>query len=296
MDDKFRVAGRVAVDEVPPVGGLLDFRGKVVLVTGAGRGIGPGIALRFAEAGARVVVNYRESRKGAEAVVAQIEAAGGEAFAERADVTRTKDVAGLFHRCDEAFGRLDVLINNAGLYPESALLEMSEADWDAVVEANLRSVFLCTQAAARRMIARGSGGAIVNIASIEAANPRTGPLALRRGEGRGDRAHARRGAGAGPARDPRERRLTRADLERRDRAGLAGRGTALARQRAARTDGHARGCRRRLPVPRLARRTLDHRRQSCRGRRRDGEATFEASAVPLRPKPPRVHPLRGGAR
>ena len=127
--------------------------------------------MRFAEAGARVVVNYRESRKGAEAVVAQIEAAGGEAFAERADVTRTKDVAGLFRRCDEAFGRLDVLINNAGNYPAAGLLEMSEQDWDAVVDANLKSVFLCTQAAARLMVERGIQGAIVNIASIEAESP-----------------------------------------------------------------------------------------------------------------------------
>jgi len=156
---------------VPSPGALLDFTGKVVLVTGAGRGIGPGIALRFAEAGARVVVNYRESRKGAEAVVAQIEAAGGEALAQRADVTRTKDVAGLFKRCGEAFGRLDVLINNAGEYPVAGLLQMSEREWDAVVDANLKSVFLCTQAAARLMVERGIQGAIVNMASIEAESP-----------------------------------------------------------------------------------------------------------------------------
>ena len=159
------------MNDFPPVSGLLDFRGKAVLVTGAGRGIGPGIALRFAEAGARVVVNYRESRKGAEAVVTQIEAAGGEAFAQRADVTRTKDVAGLFKRCEEAFGRLDVLINNAGTYPSAGLLGMSEQDWDAVVDASLKSVFLCTQAAARLMVELGIQGAIVNIASIEAASP-----------------------------------------------------------------------------------------------------------------------------
>src|SRR3989304_7253382 len=155
------------MNDFPPVRGLLDFRGKAVLVTGAGRGIGPGIALRFAEAGARVVVNYRESRKGAEAVVTQIEAGGGEAFAQRADVTRTKDVAGLFKRWGEAFGRLDVLINNAGTYPVAGLLQMSEREWDAVVDANLKSVFLCTQAAAQLMVGRGIQGAIVNIASIE---------------------------------------------------------------------------------------------------------------------------------
>ena len=149
----------------------MNLKDRVALVTGAGRGIGPGIALRFAEAGARVVVNYRESRKGAEAVVAQIEAAGGEALAQRADVTRTKDVAGLFRRCEETFGRLDVLINNAGTYPVAGLLEMREQDWDAVMGANLKSVFLCTQAAARLMVKRGIQGAIVNIASIEAESP-----------------------------------------------------------------------------------------------------------------------------
>jgi len=159
------------VVEVPPVGGLLDFRGKVVLVTGAGRGIGPGIALRFAEAGARVVVNYRESREGAEAVVAEIEAAGGEALARRADVTRAKEVASLFQVCDEVYGRLDVLINNAGTYPVAGLLEMSEGEWDAVLDSDLKSVFLCTQAAARLMVDRGVQGAIVNIASIEAESP-----------------------------------------------------------------------------------------------------------------------------
>ncbi len=156
---------------IPSPKTLLDFTGKVALVTGSGSGLGSGIALRLAEAGAAVVVNYRSSAAGAQAVVAQIEAAGGQALAVQADVTQKASVESLIQQTVEAFGRLDVLVNNAGLYPLSTLVEMSEAEWDEVVNSNLRSTFLCTQAAAKQMIAQGQGGAIVNIASIEAENP-----------------------------------------------------------------------------------------------------------------------------
>ncbi len=150
---------------------LLDFSGKTALVTGSGSGLGTGIAIRFAQAGAAVVVNYRSSADGAQAVVAQIKARGGKAIAIQADVTRRGDVERLIEQTAVAFGRLDVLVNNAGVYPLSPLLEMSEAEWDDVINANLRSVFLCTQTAAKQMIAQGEGGAIINIASIEGENP-----------------------------------------------------------------------------------------------------------------------------
>jgi NAD(P)-dependent dehydrogenase (short-subunit alcohol dehydrogenase family) len=142
---------------------LLDFSGKTALVTGSGSGLGTGIAIRFAQAGAAVVVNYRSSADGAQAVVAQIKARGGKAIAIQADVTRRGDVERLIEQTAVAFGRLDVLVNNAGVYPLSPLLEMSEAEWDDVINANLRSVFLCTQTAAKQMIAQGEGGAIINI-------------------------------------------------------------------------------------------------------------------------------------
>jgi len=155
----------------PPPKQLLDLTGQGVLVTGAGSGIGSGIARRFAAAGAAVAVNYRESAAGAQAVVAEIEAGGGRAVALQADVGRREAVQTLVGEACAALGGVDVLVNNAGIYPLHPLLEMEDADWDAVLDANRRSTFLCTQAVARHMRATGRRGAIVNVASIEATNP-----------------------------------------------------------------------------------------------------------------------------
>jgi NAD(P)-dependent dehydrogenase (short-subunit alcohol dehydrogenase family) len=149
---------------------LLDFHGNSVLVTGAGSGIGCGIALRFAQAGADVAINYRSNEAGAREVGKKIEALGRKAPAIQADVSQGRDVERLMAEVVKALGGLDVLVNNAGSYPVSPLLEMSEEQWDSVIAANLRSVHLCTQAAARQMMRQG-GGAIINIASIEAENP-----------------------------------------------------------------------------------------------------------------------------
>lgn len=157
--------------ELPRPSRLLDFTGKVVVVTGAGSGIGSAIALRFADAGADVVVNFRSSRTGAEAVAARILALGRRTLTAQADVTRRSEAEGLAACAVQQMGRLDVWINNAGLYPLATLLEMTDAAWDQVVDANLRSVFLGTQAASREMVRLGWGGSIVNIASIEAENP-----------------------------------------------------------------------------------------------------------------------------
>jgi NAD(P)-dependent dehydrogenase (short-subunit alcohol dehydrogenase family) len=156
----------------PPISSLLDFSGKVALITGSGSGLGTGIARRFAEAGARVVVHYNQSRAGAATVMSEIISRGGSAIALQADVSREDDVTRLIASSVDAFGRLDVLINNAGIYPLDSVLDMPAAQWDAVINANLRSTFLCTQAAAKHMIAQAEGGgAIVNITSIEAENP-----------------------------------------------------------------------------------------------------------------------------
>lgn len=155
---------------VPSTNKLLDFSGKVVLVTGGGRGIGAGIAIRFAEAGADVALSYFSSEAGAAQVVAAIQALGRRALATQADVRSRADVERLVEKTVEELGTLDVLINNAGIYPLASVLEMKDEQWDDVLDTNLRSVYLCTQAAASRMIRQGSHGAIVNIASIEAQN------------------------------------------------------------------------------------------------------------------------------
>jgi NAD(P)-dependent dehydrogenase (short-subunit alcohol dehydrogenase family) len=152
----------------------MDFSGKSVIVTGASSGIGAGIATRFAEAGADIVVNYLTNKDGAQSVVKRIESLSRRALAVQADVTQTAGVTALIEEAIRAFGALDVLINNAGTYPVSSLVDMSETEFDQVIAANLRSVHLCTQAAARVIIAEGRNGAIVNIASIEAENPAAG--------------------------------------------------------------------------------------------------------------------------
>lgn len=157
--------------DIPNVKTLLDFTGKVVIVTGSGSGLGSGIARRFAEAGARVIVHYKTSAPGAQAVVDAIQAQGGQAVPVQADLTREDDAARLIAACVGAFGRADVLINNAGLYPLATLMEMTPAQWDETINANLRSAFLCTQAFARQIAAHQSSGAVVNITSIEAENP-----------------------------------------------------------------------------------------------------------------------------
>jgi len=155
--------------DFPAVARLLDFTDRIVLVTGAGGGLGQAIALRFAEAGARVAVHYRSRQGGAARVVERIGRERARALA--ADLTKEPDVRALVARTVEAFGRLDVLVNNAGSYPLAGLLDMTPAQWDEVVAANLTSVVLATQAAARQMVAQGQGGAIVNVTSIEAESP-----------------------------------------------------------------------------------------------------------------------------
>lgn len=156
---------------VPSPNLLLDFTDRAVLVTGGSKGIGAGIALRFAEAGANVAVNYNTSADEAESVVSQINAMGNRALSIQADTTSPAEVEKMVAAAAESLGRLDVLINNAGLYPLAAVEAMSEDEWDLVVDTNLKGVFLCTQAAARQMKTQEEGGTIVNIASIEGESP-----------------------------------------------------------------------------------------------------------------------------
>lgn len=156
-------------NHIPPdLHSALDYSGRVAVITGASRGIGAGIAARFAEGGAAVVINCRTDDVNAQAVAAKIRHAGGTAHVVLADVSTVAGATTLMKEASRLCGRVDVLVNNAGSYPVSPLVDMDPAEWDAVLRGNLRSAFLCTQAAARLMIEQGAGGAIVNISSIEA--------------------------------------------------------------------------------------------------------------------------------
>jgi 3-oxoacyl-[acyl-carrier protein] reductase len=147
--------------------------GRVALVTGAGKGIGRACALALANAGARVVVNYRGSVDAAQAVVSEITAAGGQAHAIGADVSQSAEVERLFTETASAFGPVEILVNNAGITRDGLLLRMSEEDWDEVVTTNLKSVFLCTKAALRGML-RARWGRVITIASVAGLNPNKG--------------------------------------------------------------------------------------------------------------------------
>ena len=139
--------------------------GKVALVTGAAKRIGRSVALRLASEGADVVVNYRSSRAEAEEVVAQISAIGRRAMAVQADVAMRADVLELFAAVEGEFGRLDVLVNNAGMFFPAKFEELTEEQWDRILGANLKSQFLCSQTAAP-MLRRSGHGRIINFASV----------------------------------------------------------------------------------------------------------------------------------
>jgi 3-oxoacyl-[acyl-carrier protein] reductase/pteridine reductase len=139
--------------------------GKVALVTGAAKRIGRSVALRLAQEGADVIVNYRSSKAEAEEVVAQISAMGRRAVAIRADAAKRGDVLAMFATVEKEFGRLDILVNNAGMFFPAKFEELTEEQWDTILDTNLKSQFLCSQAAAP-MLRRGGHGRIINFASL----------------------------------------------------------------------------------------------------------------------------------
>jgi 3-oxoacyl-[acyl-carrier protein] reductase len=138
--------------------------GRTALVTGAGSGIGRGIARALAAAGCRVAVNYHDAPDGAVQTVAEVRQSGGDAFAVRGDVRSASDVKAMIAEVVERSGTLDVLVNNAGIQTWTPLLDVTEQEWDLVIDTNLKGCFLCTQAAAHQMKTQGHG-AIVNIGS-----------------------------------------------------------------------------------------------------------------------------------
>ena len=144
---------------------MSNLEGKIALVTGGGRGIGRAICLELAARGATVIVNYNRSGAAAAEVVAQIEKAGGAAQNVQADVSDTEQVTTMFKAIVSDFGTIDILVNNAGMTRDNVIMMMKPDDFDAVIETNLRSCWLCCKTAARTMMRKRSGS-IVNITSV----------------------------------------------------------------------------------------------------------------------------------
>lgn len=145
---------------------MFNLSGKVALVTGAGRGIGRGIALALAKGGAHVAINYVTYPAQAESVSEEIRKMGRKALRVQADVTKKSEVEEMVSLVVREFGDIDILVNNAGILLFEPFLEMSEENWDRVIDVNLKGQFLVAQAVARQMVAQGRGGKIINLASI----------------------------------------------------------------------------------------------------------------------------------
>ncbi|MDP3052432.1 MAG: SDR family NAD(P)-dependent oxidoreductase [bacterium] len=142
----------------------MDLKNKVAIVTGARRGIGKGIVMALAKEGCNVVVSDINEEE-CEIVVGEIEKIGVEGLAVKCDVSRKEEVDNLIKKAVEKFGKLDILVNNAGIFPFTPFLKMTEADWDKVLNINLKSVFMCSQEAVKMM---KDGGKIISISSIAA--------------------------------------------------------------------------------------------------------------------------------
>lgn len=153
------MAGSAATD--------MDLTGRRALVTGANQGIGWAIAVRLAAHGARVAVNYPDAARRP----IDLTALGPGAVAIEADIRGLDAIAGMFAEVDRRLGGIDLLVNNAGVFPRADVLTLDEATWDLVMDVNLKGAFFCAQAGARRMVATGTGGGIVNIASDSAFTP-----------------------------------------------------------------------------------------------------------------------------
>ncbi len=140
-------------------------KGKVAIITGAGKGIGRAIALHLSECGAKVVINYRNSMAQVEELLATIRSAGGEAVAVQADVSIEAEAKRLIEEAINNFGRLDILVNNAGIIKDNLMIRMSEMEFDSVIDNNLKGTFHCMKHAAAKMLKQKSGK-IINISSV----------------------------------------------------------------------------------------------------------------------------------
>jgi len=138
---------------------------KVALITGASRGIGKAIALKFAQNGANVIINYSSSQSQAENLKEEIEKIGTKAMIIKCDVSNSDEVNQMFFQVEKEFGRIDILVNNAGITKDGLILRMNDEDFDRVIAINLRGAFLCAKAAAKMMVKQRFGN-IINISSV----------------------------------------------------------------------------------------------------------------------------------
>jgi glucose 1-dehydrogenase len=152
-------------------------QGKTVVVTGGNSGIGEAIVLAAAAEGANVVIDYVAHPEQTTALIAKVEAAGGHAVGVQADVSQAADLHKMVQTAVDSYGRLDVLINNAGIETRTSLLDTTEADFDKVMAVNMKSTFFGTQAAAKQFISQRSGGLILNISSVHEDWPMPGNIA-----------------------------------------------------------------------------------------------------------------------
>jgi 3-oxoacyl-[acyl-carrier protein] reductase len=212
-----------------------EVRGRVAVVTGAGGGVGRGIALELADAGYRVAVNDISIAGPAGATAEQVQAAGAEAMLVAADVRDPRSVAAMVDEVVKRFGRIDLVVNNAGIQVWAPFLELAEDDWDRVIDTNLKGCFLCTQAAARVMKTQDSGGSIVNIGSGSNKTPFPGLVSYTASKGGIEMLTKVAAIELGPLKirvnclAPGAIEVERTRLERKDYAGAFGRVTPLRR-------------------------------------------------------------------
>ncbi|CAI0425705.1 unnamed protein product [Linum tenue] len=160
------VRAQVATAEQASTEAVQKVESPVVIVTGASRGIGKSIALSLGKAGCKVLVNYARSSKEAEEVCKEIEAYGGQAVTFGGDVSKEEDVAAMMKTAIDAFGTVDILINNAGITRDTLLMRMKKSQWQDVIDLNLTGVFLCTQVWGLRFVLVHRQRRIINIASV----------------------------------------------------------------------------------------------------------------------------------
>jgi glucose 1-dehydrogenase len=161
----------------------MNLKGKVAIVTGGNSGIGAAIALGLAKEGANIVIDYVVHPEATEELEKQILAMGDQAIGVKADVSKVEDLQMLIDETVKAFGRVDIMVNNAGVETRTSVLETTEAQYEKVMDINLKSAFFGTQIAAKQMIKQGGGGRIINITSVHEDWPMPGntPYCLSKG-------------------------------------------------------------------------------------------------------------------